>query len=122
MLEQLIVGSAVVPSRVYARPEEDLAMHVIAAAVNDAGMVRADVRGIIGMRPRDESVQHYQAQHIADRMGLPISDIAEVEVSALGITNALRLSAAMLERHESGAVVIYGAHRESTVLASDWYQ
>jgi acetyl-CoA C-acetyltransferase len=121
-MEMLIAGSAVVPCREYARPEEDLAMHVIAAAVRDAGLDRTDVHGIVGMRPRDQATQQYQAQHIADRMGLAISEVAEVEIAALGMTSALRLGAAMLEGRHVDAVVVYGAHRDSRTSTADWYE
>jgi acetyl-CoA acetyltransferase len=117
-----IAGSAVVPIGLYAQPEEDLIMRCVVAAAADAGVSRSDIRGIIAMATRPQSVQQYQAAHIASRLRLDIEFLAELEVSALGLCSALRLAESVIRDRDIPAVVIVGASRESLVPTVDFLE
>ena len=121
MTQVAIVGSGVVPNGIYVQPEDDLIMRCVVAAACDAGVDKEEIRGVIGMTPRPSTAQHYQAQHIASRLDLPIDEVCEFELSAMGMCNALVHAATMIRERNLPAVAVWGASRESTVPTTEFF-
>lgn len=116
-----IVGSAVLPGAIYVQPEEDLIMRAVVLAARDAGLTRKDIGAVIAMTPRSYTIQQYQTQHISTRLGLEIETLCELDISAVGVCNALMMAEAMIEKHDFKAVAIWGASRESSLPTHEWF-
>lgn len=117
-----IVGSAVLPNRKYLQPEEDLISRALVGAVRDAGIRREDVQGVIGITPRSQVLQQYQAAHVATRLRIPLNYVAEVDPAAMGFQNALILARHAVTEGELRAVAIFGASRESVTPTADFFE
>jgi len=116
-----IVGSAVLPGAIYAQPEEDLIMRAVVLAVRDAGLTRHDIGAVVAMTPRPYTVQQYQTQHVSTRLGLAVETVCELDISAVGVCNALLMAQKLIETHDFKAVAIWGASRESSLPTAEWF-
>lgn len=116
-----IVGSAVVPNGIYAQPEDDLIMRCVVDAARDAGVQKSEIRAVIAMTPRPTTAQHYQAQHIAARLNLPVDVVCEFELASVGLPHALTHAETLIRDYDIPAVAIWGASRESTVPTTEFF-
>src|SRR2546425_247327 len=116
-----IVGSAIVPNAIYAQPEEDLIMRCVVQAAKDGKVRREDIRAVIGMTPRPTTAQHYQAQHIAARLNLPVDVVCEFELASVGMPHALLHAETLIREHDIPAVAIWASSRESTVPTTEFF-
>ena len=116
-----IVGSAVLPGSIYVQPEEDLIMRAVVMAVRDAGLTRQDIGSVVAMTPRPYTIQQYQSQHICTRLGLEIDTPCELDISSVGVCNALLMAQKLIETHDLKAVAIWGGSRESAIPTAEWF-